>query len=132
MSRNNAFTLIELMIVIVVLGIMAAFAIPNFTKSLDRAYARDARNNLMAIHAAQQIYHAQNGTYWPAGGDLVAINNGLRLNVIANGVTYTCDGGGSLSFTCSAVRGSLSVTVDQNPLSSTNPTCPTVLGTCNN
>ena len=120
----------ELMIVVVLLGIMAAFTIPNFTKSLDKAYARDARINLMTIHAAQKIYQAQNGTYWPAGGDLAAINTNLRLNVIANGVTYTCEGGGPAAFTCAAVRGSLSISVDQSPLSTTNPECPAILSPC--
>ena len=48
--NKKAFTLIELMIVIVILGIIAAFALPGFTKSIEKSYVRDARNNLMAIY----------------------------------------------------------------------------------
>ena len=102
---QNAFTLIELMIVVVIIGIIASFTIPNYAKSIERAHLKDAVTQLITIHSANQIYRAQNGVFWPPtnGQNLNAINTNLGLGIIANSMTYTCDGNGA-NFSCSAQR----------------------------
>ena len=123
------------MVVVMIVGIVAAFAVPNYTKSVERAHRKDAENNLILIHAAQQLYAARNnGSYMPsaAGNDALAqINANLGLNIIANGMIYTCPGGG-VFFRCNAMRDGGTVfiiTITADPLSATNPEC-SIPGTC--
>jgi type II secretion system protein G len=61
--NNKGFTLIELMIVVVIIGILAALAIPRFSKASDRAKEKEADGILKQIYTLQQTYYAQNGTY---------------------------------------------------------------------
>ncbi len=129
--KGNGFTLMELMVVVTIVGIIAGFAIPNYAKSVERAHRKDAENNLMIIHAAQQLYAANNASAYWAGGNLAAINLNLGLNIIANGMTYTCAGGGA-AFNCTAVRvggWAFTVTVNQGAIvpGGGNPSCG---GTC--
>jgi type IV pilus assembly protein PilE len=126
------FTLMELLVVIVIMGILAAFASPSYTRSIRRARAKDAINNLTAIHAAQLIYRSLNGSFITCA-DVAAINNlngANSLNVIPNGATYTCPGA---PVSCTAVSADFTVTADLTAAISpgTNPTCtPTVAGSC--
>jgi prepilin-type N-terminal cleavage/methylation domain-containing protein len=116
---NKAFTLIELMVVVVILGVVAGFAIPNYTKSVERSHRKDAESNLRMIHAAQQMYAARNNDAYWTGGNVGTINSNLQLHIVPNGKTYSCTGGGA-TFSCTAVRGAWTVTVTQ---ASTTPTC---------
>lgn len=125
--QREAFTLMELMIVVVVIAIIAAFAVPNYQKSVERAHLRDAITQLQAVNAANQIYRARDGAYWPTvnGQDITSINTNLGLNIIANGMTYNCDGNGTI-FSCTAVRNGavpFTVTVTEAVLSGANPSC---------
>jgi type IV pilus assembly protein PilA len=67
MRRNEGFTLIELMIVVAIIGILAAIAIPNFLKFQLRSKAGEGKLNLAAIRTAEESYFAEAGTYWPWG-----------------------------------------------------------------
>ena len=117
----------ELMVVSVILGIIAGFAIPNYNTAIERSHRRDAENQLRSIYAADSIYRAQNNSYWPAAnGQLIAaINSGLGLNIIANGMTYTCNcrvACGS-DFSCTATRNGWTLTVTEAALGAGNPSC---------
>ncbi len=57
------FTLIELAVVILVIGVLAAFVVPRFRASVERSKALEAFNYLSAIQAAQERYHSKQGTY---------------------------------------------------------------------
>ncbi len=133
-QNNQAFTLTELMIVVFIVGVMAAFTIPNYTKSVERSHRKDAETQLTTIWSANQIYRAQNGQDWPpdnnggVGYDITAINNALGLGIIANGMTYNCTGTTLIIniFTCTAVRqpaSSFTITVTQAQIDSSNPSC---------
>jgi len=52
--RTSAFTLVEIMIVVAVIGLLAAIAIPNFVRVRQRAQANACINNLRLIDAAKQ------------------------------------------------------------------------------
>ncbi len=125
----KAFTLMEIMVVVIIVGIIAGFAIPNFSKSIDQSHYQDAVIQLSAIRSANQVYYARTATFWPPtdNNNVSAINTALSLNIIENGLTYECDKGlTSSQFTCTAIPtgGAYTVTVDQNPLSSPgNPSC---------
>ena len=121
----------EIMTVVIIVGVIAIFAIPNFTKTMDKSYEQDAITQLTAIHAANDIYKAQNGAYWPADGShysLSQINSSLGLSIMGNGMQYDCIGaGGGSSYTCTSTRpsGTLLVTLTQAPLSTANPAVST-------
>ena len=65
MNRNqNGFTLIELMIVVVVIGILAAIAIPNFESLTGHAREGGVKSNMHSVQLAIEDYAVQNnGTY---------------------------------------------------------------------
>jgi type IV pilus assembly protein PilE len=63
MKSNNGITLIELLIVIVIIGILAAVAIPTYTNYMQRARRADAKTALEQLRAAQEMYRAERGSY---------------------------------------------------------------------
>ena len=139
----SAFTLTELMVVIVIIGIMASFGVPIYSRAIDRAHQSDASNQLTTIWAAEQVYRAQNGRFWPfdnAAHDITEINTDLTLGIIPTGMTYscTCTGGSCATppgnFQCDAIRDppatAFTVRVTNGVLiSGTNPN-PCAAGTC--
>ncbi len=61
--RESGFTLVELAIVIVIIGVLAAFAVPRFRDSVERSKASEAFSYLSAVRSAQERYHARMATY---------------------------------------------------------------------
>jgi len=62
MSRTG-FSLVELAVVVVIIGVLAAFAVPRFRSSVERSKAAEAFNYLAAVQASQERYHARQSTY---------------------------------------------------------------------
>ena len=65
-TRRGGFTLIELMIVVAIIGILAAIAIPNFLKFQLRSKTGEAKTNLAALRTAEEGYFAEYGVYIPS------------------------------------------------------------------
>jgi prepilin-type N-terminal cleavage/methylation domain-containing protein len=61
--RNRGFTLIELMIVVAIIGILAAIAIPNFLKFQARSKQSEAKTNLKALYTAQKSFFSEKDRY---------------------------------------------------------------------
>lgn len=61
--RNRGFTLIELMIVVVVIGVLAAIALPAYQNYAKQARRADAKTSLFEVQLAQEKYRANNSTF---------------------------------------------------------------------
>lgn len=67
LSRKEGFTLIEIMIVVALLGILAAIAIPTYLGIQKRAARSEAKANLQAISVALEGYMAENNSFGDKG-----------------------------------------------------------------
>jgi len=63
MKKNQGFTLIELMIAIVVIGILATIALPAYQDYMMKARRADAKSALLEIQLNQEKWRANNTTY---------------------------------------------------------------------
>ena len=84
MLRKNqgGFTLVELMIVVIIVGILAAVAIPMYQGATERAKASEAVAALGTIRGAMRVYYAEHGTYIGASfTDGALVTNGSVLDV---------------------------------------------------
>ncbi len=66
-STNDGFTLLELMIVVAVVAILAAIAIPSYQSSIAKSRRADAQSALQGFAQAMERFHTQNATYVGAG-----------------------------------------------------------------
>jgi prepilin-type N-terminal cleavage/methylation domain-containing protein len=80
---QRGFSLIELLIVVAIIGIIAAIAIPHFLNSRQAAHNASAFSSLRLIHTAQISYRMRNVQY----GDLAALRNANLIDdpLLANG-----------------------------------------------
>lgn len=113
LNHQNGFSLVELMIVIVIIGVLAAVAVPIYTSNVTKAKMSEADASLGTIRTQARIYYGENGEYpnpFVAGSAVVgAVWNDIKAGELngkyfadasysyesADGVSYTltCDKG---------------------------------------
>ena len=62
-NRQNAFTLVELLIVIIIIAVLAAIAIPKFSNSTTRSKESALRSNLKLVRNAVDLFRADTGLF---------------------------------------------------------------------
>ncbi len=119
LKNAKGFTLIELMIVIAIIGILAAVAIPNFLKYRQRAYNSNARADTKNAYTSAQVYFTDNPTYTGeiSFDDLTTAGFRMTSAITLSNVSGTK---GTLSMTFYHISGSKNYSVNaEGVLSST-------------
>lgn len=98
---KNGVTLLEVLIVIIIIGILASIAVPNFTNRIERTRGERAIANLEVIKDAWRMYHIRHdpdyyfctdseetGTWYEPANNLSIINQNLHLEIVDNNFEY--------------------------------------------
>jgi type II secretion system protein G len=105
MLRNQkGFTLMELMIVIVIIGVLAAIGVPAYTGYVNKAKSATCDSNKRSLASAVGLYYAENSAYpsetsqlstlMPNYADMTCAETGAALSIISNdtGCRIYCNG----------------------------------------
>jgi len=123
---RKGFTLIELLIVIVIIGILASVAVPNYTRMVERAKAEQAVTYLKVIRTGEKIYYASNVSY-TACANIGQINARLRAEVTDEHYLFSITSSPSTTFLATATRktdGKTITLTDDNTFGGTSPFKP--------
>ena len=113
LKKRKGFMLLELIIVVAIIGILAAVAIPNFVGMTDEAKVAKIQSDLSTIGTAMEVYHVKKGGTYPdnlsvlegdngylkevpkpptGAGDYKVVGNKGKVTCTFNGVTYSSFG----------------------------------------
>lgn len=109
MRRERGFTLHELMIAVVIIGVLAAITLPQFGRTTEIGRRRSADDILLTIYAGERVYWTRNDTFFgplAAGNDWSVIymddpnrvSGPVGFTVASNGLT-----GAAAAFTATAL-----------------------------
>lgn len=105
---RKGFTLIELLIVVIVIGILATVAVPQYLVATERAKAAKGKHAVALIAQAEKLYRADNGTYINvnAGGANAALGSYVELSDVDadSDWSYTVSGAGTSVFVATGTR----------------------------
>jgi prepilin-type N-terminal cleavage/methylation domain-containing protein len=132
MKKNNGFTLVELAVVIVIIGVIAAFAVPRFRDAVERSKAAEAVNFMTSIRSAQERYNARLGSYTTNLADLdISMGTPKYFSVgdVAVGSTGSIENSWTLTLSrvgASAGYGNYTVVFTQSGFSTTDSSVYTI------
>ena len=89
-ARQAGFTLVELMIVVTIVGVLAAIAVPIYRVYLQQAHLAEAKPYLMDIASKERAYKVRNGSYCCSSGNFSEANLTSGLNVDLNSTGNFC------------------------------------------
>lgn len=109
-KSSKGFTLVEIMIVVVIIGLLAAMAIPAFQKVRTSSQDKAVLNNARQLAAAADQYFLENGVSSVEQGNLVGAANYVKaLNAVA-GETYPTGFTQGQTITITGVAGQRTIT----------------------
>ena len=104
MINKKGFTLIELLIVVIIIGILATTALPQYTTTIERIKVGKAKSALAIMIQAQKMRYADQGSYITATDEELTISLGLYIDMDSI-VAYTdWDYMALDTGTCAAIR----------------------------
>jgi prepilin-type N-terminal cleavage/methylation domain-containing protein len=95
LNRKQGFTLVEIMIVVAIIGLLAAIAIPNFVKARTTSQKNACINNLRQIDGAKQQWALENNAAPTVTPTQENISPYLGRDAAATTSTVTCPAGGT-------------------------------------
>ena len=101
-EKRKGFSLVELAVVVIIIGVLAAFGVPRMLKSVERSKSAEAFKYLAAVRAAQERYQAREGTYTAVLADLditQSIPKYYSVGVVAAGTTASLEDSWTLTLT---------------------------------
>lgn len=86
---KKSFTLLELLVVIIIVGVLGTLGITNYMAAKEKALDKEAISNLKLIQSAEKIYQMETDTYYPdtppdPQTDIAEINDNLKLSLKAD------------------------------------------------
>ena len=109
-SNSNGFTLVEIMIVVVIIGMLAAMAMPTFMRVRVSSQDKAVLNNARLLAGAADQYFMQNGTGTAAFGDLVGASNYVKSFAAVANEDYPSFFTAGLPFSVSNIGGNRTIT----------------------
>lgn len=74
------FTLAEVIIVVIIIGILATFAMPQYVKIQEKGLDNEAKANLVLIQAAENLYNTESNVFY-GSADHAELNTNLNLSL---------------------------------------------------
>ncbi len=109
-ATAKGFTLVEIMIVVVIIGLLAAIAIPGFQKVRNASQDKAVLNNARQLASAADQYMTENGVTFMSQGDLVGPTNYVKILTIVAGETYPASFTQGVALTISGIAGARTIT----------------------
>ena len=107
---KSAFTLVEIMIVVVIIGLLAAMAIPAFQKVRQSSQDKAVLNNARQLSAAADQFYLENGVSTALPTSLIGATNYVKaVNTVAS-ETYPTGYTQGITITITGVAGSRTIT----------------------